>query len=137
MRIKLIDHGCPSEYYPRRAHPNDAGADVYALKNYNILPGTTVSIGLGFGIECPAGYAGFIFIRSKLAAAGLDARLPPVDPGYTGPLHAILYNSGINTYNIKRGDRIGQLVLLPVVTPDFEADFKETRGEGAFGSTGA
>lgn len=66
----------------------------------------------------------------------LTAKLPPLDPGYTGEMHAVIHNGGHEAYHIYRGDRIGQLVVLPVVTPDFVLDLSEARGNGAFGSTG-
>lgn len=137
MKIKLIPYDCPPEYYPKRAHPNDAGADVYALHGGLLYPGETTAIDLGFGIETPPGFAAFIFPRSSLAKAGVDAKLPPVDPGYTGPIHALLYNGGKQIYYYKQGERIGQLVILATATPDFQPDYAETRGDGAFGSTGA
>ena len=126
MQVKLLDYGVPSEMQPKRAHANDVGADVYALKDRIIEVGCSAVIGLGFGLDLPAGFGAFIFPRSSQTAKGVDCKLPPLDPGYTGH----------EAYHIYRGDRIGQLVVLPVVTPDFVLDLGEARGNGAFGSTG-
>lgn len=110
--------------------------DVYALKDRIIEVGCSAVIGLGFGLDLPAGFGAFIFPRSSQTAKGVDCKLPPLDPGYTGEMHAVIHNGGHEAYHIYRGDRIGQLVVLPVVTPDFVLDLGEARGNGAFGSTG-
>lgn len=136
MKIRLIPHGCPNEYTPARAHWNDVGADVYALKDQVIEVGCAAAIPLGFGLELPAGFGAFIFPRSSQAKDGIDCKLPPLDPGYTGEMHALIHNGGHNAYRIHRGDRIGQLVVLPVALPDFVLDLGKPRGNGAFGSTG-
>ena len=136
MKLKYIDYGCPEQYRPCRKHPNDVGADVYAIRDGYINPHQTTTIGLGFGVEIPIGYAGFIFTRSSLAKKGINTLLPPIDPGYTGEIHVMIYNGGYETYSIHEGDRIGQLVIVPAVTPEFVEDLGEERKDGAFGSTG-
>lgn len=136
MIIKVIDHGCPEDLLPCRKHPNDVGADVYALKSFILEPGGTIALGLGFGLELPAGLAAFIFPRSSLAKRGVESYLPPVDPGYTGEAHAILHNDGYDALHFAAGDRVGQLVIFPAITPDFSYDPWQERGDGAFGSTG-
>ena len=135
MKIKLIDHG--GDRVPVRKHYNDAGADVTALKDYMIGIHETVKIPLGFGVEIPDGYVGFIFPRSGLCSRGLTCELPPIDSGYRGEIHAVITNCSDYPVGIKAGDRIGQLVIFPVVLADFVWDLGEERGTGAFGSTGA
>lgn len=136
MKIKLFDRGMYAA--PRRAYMNDAGADVYTPYGLTLAPGTTHAIDLGFGVEIPAGYAGFIFPRSGMARRGIVCQLPPIDPGYTGNVHAIVTNTSTDAFTIPEGTRIGQLVVMPVVVCDFvvPAEDEETRGDGAFGSTG-
>lgn len=136
MKIKLIDHGCPSDMLPVRAHANDVGADVFAIHDAIIETGSTRAFGLGFGLELPAGFGAFIFPRSSMSKNGIECYLPPLDPGYTGEMHAILHNDSYEAYHIHAGDRIGQLVILPVAMPDFVLDIGKERGTGAFGSTG-
>ena len=136
MKIKIIEHGCPADKLPNRAHANDVGADVYALENYTIGIGGTAAIPLGFGLDLPAGFGAFIYPRSSQAKRGIDVKLPPLDPGYTRQMHAIIYNGGRKAYRIQPGDRIGQLVILPCVIPEFVLDMGDARGEGSFGSTG-
>lgn len=134
MKIKLIDFGY--RVAPHRAHENDAGADVFSTVDIVLAPGTTTKIPLGFGLELPDGYAAYIFPRSGLSAKGIVCELPPIDSGYRGEVHAIVSNIGSNHYTISALDRIGQLVVMPVVIADFiDYDIKE-RGAGAFASTG-
>lgn len=134
MKIKIIDFGY--EQSPERAHYNDAGADVFALKNFTINPGESIKVPLGFGLEIPDGYVGFIFPKSGLSSKGLVSELAPIDSGYRGEIHAILTNHTNKNYVINRGQKIGQLVILPLVLGEFSDDLGENRGIGAFGSTG-
>ena len=117
MKIKIIDFGLPENHRPLRSHANDAGADVYMPFDCTLEPGGIAKIPLGFGLEVPDGYAAYVFPRSSLAAKGVVCELPPVDSGY-------------------RGERIGQLIIMPVVIADFVNDLGGKRGAGAFGSTG-
>jgi dUTP pyrophosphatase len=134
MKIKVINFGY--ENLPARAHDNDAGADVYATKVAVIPPHTTIKVPLGFGLELPTGYMACVYPRSGLSAKGIVCELPPIDSGYRGEVHAIVSNLGDEPYFIDSGDRIGQLVVTPVVIADFVTDTGKERGTGAFGSTG-
>ena len=136
MKVKIIDHGC--KHWPRRAHANDVGADVFAMRDQIVEVGCSAAVPLGFGLDLPAGFGAFIFPRSSQAKAGINCALSPLDPGYTGQMHALIQNTGHEAYHIYEGDRIGQLVVLPVLLPDFLSEdmFGDERGDGAFGSTG-
>lgn len=134
MQIKVIDFGY--ENLPYRAHANDAGADVYATKEVLVAPGETYAMPLGFGLELPDGYAGFIFPRSGMSKKGIVCELPPIDSGYRGEIHAIVSNVSNVNYEIKNGDRIGQLVITPVIMASFSTENIKERTDGAFGSTG-
>ena len=136
MKIRLIDYGLKNIHYPLRAHGNDAGADVYLSKSYTLQPGEIAKIPLGFGLEIPDGYAGFVFPRSSMSVKGLVCELPPVDSGYRGEIHAILSNVSNQVQSVKENTRIGQLVIVPVVIADFVLDLGKERGTDAFGSTG-
>lgn len=134
MRIKLLNYGY--EHQPKRAHQNDAGADVYSLEDYTLMPGETRKFRLGFGIILPDGFNAYIIDRSSLAAKGIIQHFAPIDSGYRGEVHAITTNVSNNPFVITKGDRIAQLIVLPTIIADFsEEDIKE-RGTGAFGSTG-
>ena len=133
MKIKLIDFGGSK---PERAHYNDAGADVFAIKTFTINPRATLKVRLGIGLEIPDGYVGFIFPKSGLSSRGLVSQLAPIDSGYRGEIHAILTNNSNGDIMIKKNQKIGQLVILPVVLAEFSENLGEDRGTGAFGSTG-
>lgn len=138
MKIKVIDFGYNK--LPFRAHENDAGADVHVCfhdrDNYWLLPGETVKVPLGMGLILPDGYAAYVFPRSGLASKGIVCELPPIDSGYRGEIHAIVTNCGRADFNIRNGERIGQLVITPVVIADFITEDIKERGTGGFGSTG-
>lgn len=136
MKLKLIDFGVPAEFVPKRAHENDAGADVFSTGEYVIAPNETKKIPLGFGLMLPDGLTGFVFPRSGLSAKGIVCELPPIDSGYRGEIHAIVTNVSNFSYTVHIGDRVGQLVILPVCIPDFTFEDFAERGQGAFGSTG-
>ena len=135
MKIKLIDFGVPESRRPFRPHGNDAGADVYMPYDCTLKPGDVEKVPLGFGIEVPDGYAGYVFPRSSMAAraclraAPCGFRLPRGD-------HAIISNVSSRIQAIKKGARVGQLIITPVVIADFVSGLGEERGTGGFGSTG-
>ena len=122
MKIKLIDF---NGHAPVRAHDNDAGADVFSPHDQTIYPGQVYKLPLGFGLELPDGYAGYIFPRSSLSSKGIVCELPPIDSGYRGEVHAIISNVSNSSY-----------VIMPVILPEFTYEKSAERGAGAFGSTG-
>lgn len=139
MKVKVIDFGY--EKLPMRAHYNDAGADVHACfhngqNTLPIAPHDTVKIPLGLGLCLPDGYAAYVFPRSGLASNGLTCELPPIDSGYRGEIHAIVTNCSDDVHIVNNGDRIGQLVIVPVVIAEFVTEAGKEREIGAFGSTG-
>lgn len=136
MKIKLIGFGVPENWRPFRPHGNDAGADVYMPYDCTLQPGEIAKVPLGFGIEVPDGYAGFVFPRTSMAIKGLVCELPPVDSGYRGEIHAIISNVSNKPQKLSKGTRVGQLVITPVVIADFVTDLGAERGIGGFGSTG-
>ena len=136
MKIRLIDLGVSKEHCPFRPHENDAGADVYVPFDCTLNPGDIIKIPLGFGLEIPDGYAGYVFPRSSLAVKGLVCELPPIDSGYRGEIHAIVSNISNIRQTIKKDTRIGQLVITPVIIADFVLALGTERGADSFGSTG-
>lgn len=136
--IRIIDYGGKM---PSRKHEGDAGADVYALSDYTFGPHETICIPLGFGLEIPKGYAGYVIPRSSMGKKGISAQTIPVDSNYRGEIHAIITNYSSETQTVNAGDRIAQLVIIPClidnmewITPE-EAS-KTDRGANGFGSTG-
>lgn len=138
MKIKVIDYGFKN--LPKRAHYNDAGADVYVCMKepcYYLNPGDTVKIPLGMGLVLPDGFMACVYPRSSLASKGIMCQLPTIDSGYRGEIHAIVHNGSKSGFQINNGDRIGQIVVIPVIMADFVTDLGDERGLDAFGSTGA
>lgn len=121
---------------PRREHFNDSGADVFAANNVVLKAEQVTKVPLGFGVELPNGYDGVIHCKSGLSSKGVLASNAPIDAGYRGEVHAILFNSTKEDIKINQGEKVGQLVVRPVVYVSFEENLDDERGSGAFGSTG-
>lgn len=122
---------------PQRAHDTDVGADVFAADTQVIKARSVGVIGLGFGIKLPKGFMACMYPKSGLTSKGLLSTLPPVDPGYTGEVHAILYNFTDEDITIERGQKVAQMIISRVyIDESIEAKTNESRGQGAFGSTG-
>ncbi|GAB4254875.1 MAG: dUTP diphosphatase [Thermoleophilia bacterium] len=132
----------PRARLPWRAHPGDAGADLHAVEEVVIPPGERRIVSTGIALAIPEGYAGLVHARSGLAFKhGLMVVNAPglIDAGYRGEVRVCLYNSGTEPYAIAPGDRIAQLVVQRVETPEYvsvEALDETRRGSGGFGSTG-
>lgn len=128
---------------PFYAHPGDAGADLVSTEAVRLQPGERALIGTGVRIALPEGFAAFVVPRSGLAAKhGITVVNSPgtVDAGYRGEIRVSLLNTDSNdAYDVAVGDRIAQLIVMPVVQARFEpvAELPESvRGDGGFGSTG-
>ena len=134
MEIKLIDYGAVSR--PQRAHPNDTGMDVFTREAVVIPPHSVRRIPLGFGIEVPACATAFIFPRSGWATQGILPQLSPIDPGYSGEVHAIVLNANPHDFILDANTKVGPLVFLPVHQFDLVAAPDTSRGASGFGSTG-
>ena len=134
MKIKLLNYGYKNA--PLRAHYNDAGADVYSTKDIVLNPHETVKIPLGFGLKLPDGFMACIFPRSSMTSKGIISNIPPVDSGYTGEVHAVITNTTAEQFTIKENDRIGQIVIIPIILTEFTEELGDERGNNGFGSSG-
>jgi dUTP pyrophosphatase len=128
---------------PAFAHPGDAGADLIAAEGVRLGPGERALVGTGVRIALPEGYAAFVMPRSGLAAKhGVTVVNAPgtVDAGYRGEIKVALLNTDrAEAYEVSAGDRIAQLVVLPIPPVRFlpvDELPASVRGEGGFGSTG-
>ena len=148
MKI-MLDEGA---ILPTRAHETDAGLDLYTPVDVYVprsekSPGDafrgvfigSATIDTGVHVEIPKGYVGFIKSKSGLnVKRGLTAE-GVIDCGYTGSIVVKIYNHTPNSYHFDAGDKIAQLVLLPIITPDLEVvdSLEDTeRGSNGFGSSG-
>lgn len=132
-----------AETLPIYAHADDAGADLRAAEAVEIRPGSRALVGTGVSIALPEGYAAFVVPRSGLAAKhGITVLNSPgtVDAGYRGEIKVTLLNTDLSEpFSVGVGDRIAQLVIMPVTRAVFTpvATLPESaRGTGGFGSTG-
>jgi dUTP pyrophosphatase len=130
------------ELLPKRTHGGDAGLDLRSAEDVDLFEGQMVLVSTGVSLAIPAGWFGMVVPRSGLACKhGVTVINSPgiIDADYRGVLHVGLVNHGPEDFEIKRGDRIAQLLVLPV--PDLDLmrvnKLDETeRGAGGFGSTG-
>ena len=136
MKVK-VDPGC---YAPTRAHETDAGLDLRAKESVKIYPHSGAVIGTGVHVELPHGCAGLLVSKSGLNVKHNITSTGLVDEGYTGEIMVKLYNHGDETYAVNAGDKISQLVVIPVryETVDLVDDLNvsSSRGGAGFGSTG-
>ncbi len=128
---------------PHMAYNGDAGVDLRSVERIVLKPQERAMVATGLAIALPEGYAGFILPRSGLAAKhGISIVNAPglIDSNYRGELKVILLNTDPdNSFTIEIGDRIAQLIVMPVPTINFEQVEELTesqRGESGFGSSG-
>ena len=138
--IEVLFHGPAAPAY---AHPGDAGADLVSTEELTLAPGERATVGTGLSIALPDGFAAFVVPRSGLAAKhGITIVNSPgtVDAGYRGEIRVTLLNTDAREpYTVSVGDRIAQLIVMPVTRARFLAVDRlpgSHRGEGGFGSTG-
>jgi dUTP pyrophosphatase len=123
---------------PTRAHKNDAGLDLYAMESGWIFPKCNKTFSTGIHAAIPRGMVGMLTSKSGLMSKGITSR-GTIDSGYTGEIRAVLFNHSWKFVRIRKGQKITQLVIMPIITPvpELVEDLDNTeRGNGGFGSTG-
>lgn len=137
MKMKVVlDEGAKM---PCRAHEADAGYDLFSREDAVIHPNSGGVFDTGVHVAIPVGYVGFIKSKSGLNVKHSIQSEGVIDCGYTGSIHVKLFNHGTQAVEIKEGQKIAQMVILPILTPELvEVDRLEDteRGSGGFGSTG-
>jgi dUTP pyrophosphatase len=133
----------PDAIIPAYAHPSDAGMDVRSVEDLVIPPGKRALVHTGLVMALPPMYEAQVRPRSGLALKhGITVLNTPgtIDAGYRGEVGVILANFGDGDFAVRKGDKIAQLVIAPVVQPDEIVEIEEIdetdRGAGGFGSTG-
>lgn len=132
----ILDNGA---FKPEFAHKTDAGADLRSPVEAVVPAHGSVVIDTGVHVEIPEGYVGMLKSKSGLNVKHDLIGTGTIDSGYSGSIRVKLYNLGDTDYQILRGDKIIQMVILPCVYCEFTQveKFAETeRGTGGFGSTG-
>jgi dUTP pyrophosphatase len=145
IALSFFDHGRGLEL-PRQQTASAAGVDLLAALGISevvtMAPGARAIIPCGFAMALPLGYEAQVRPRSGLAAKhGVTVLNAPgtIDADYRGEVKVILINHGSDPFEIRRGDRIAQMVVAPVSAVTFserETLDETTRGDGGFGSTG-
>lgn len=131
----VVDDGAT---IPCRAHPHDGGLDLYSMKDGWIFPKCRKTFETGIHAAIPRGFVGLLTSKSGLMQKGITSR-GTIDADYTGSIKAVLFNQSWWFKRIKKGQKITQLVLMPIVTPapKVVGSLEKTeRGNGGFGSTG-
>ena len=124
---------------PARAHPSDAGLDLSTVESAEIAPGEGRMLSTGLAFAIPEGFVGMIADRSSMARKGLKVAGGIIDASYRGEVRVVLWNLSRESQSVATGDRVAQMLLVPVSLAVCEdvADLDATvRGEGGFGSSG-
>ncbi len=136
IRIKKLKDGAK---LPTYHHPGDVGMDMYAMETVTVGPGEHYRFWHGFALEFPEGYAGIIMDKGSISKAGLTHMGGVFDAGYRGEYNTLLVNLSSEPYTFEEGDKVSQLVIIPIVIGELEEVevlSDSARGEGKFGSTG-
>ena len=124
---------------PSYGHPGDVGMDMFSMEAVTIPPMGHYRFWHGFALELPEGYGAFVMDKGSISKAGLKTMGGVFDAGYRGEYNSHLVNLSDKPYNVEVGDKVSQLVILPLEIAKLE-EVKElgesSRGEGRFGSTG-
>ena len=135
MKVQVF----PGGITPVRKHENDAGLDLALPADLIIGPRSRAFVNTCVAVELPQGTAGIIKSRSGLNKGGVQCEGGVIDEGYRGTIGLILYNHNDYPFKFRRGDRVAQLLVIPVMYTEVikVSDLSETeRGGGGFGSTG-
>lgn len=125
-------------YMPKREHPTDAGADIRTPKGFTLMAGDSKIVHTGIHIETPENCAAIVKSKSGLYMKNSITTTGVVDEGFTGEVLVKLLNHG-NMIRFEAGDKIAQLLIVPVFYPEFEQVDEISggeRGDDGFGSTG-
>lgn len=132
---------------PTRAHPTDAGIDIFSTEDVFLPPGVTKLVATGVAVQVPYGFVGKIEDRSSMGVKGLRTGAGVIDSGFSGELKIVLHNLnnrdsehlGVRGYWVKKHDKIAQLLLYKVETPavvEVDSLWDSNRGAKGFGSSG-
>jgi dUTP pyrophosphatase len=139
MKTLRIAKTSPDAKAPVRAHHDDAGLDLCALEDAILGPGQGKTVRTGITIELETGFFGMIADRSSMAKKGVKTAGGIVDSGYRGEIQVVLWNLSQEEIRIARGDKMAQLLVLPIALPQVELVESLTqteRGAKGFGSSG-
>ena len=129
----------PLAKFPSRAYAHDIGYDLYATGYYSIPPGKRDIVSTGIKMAIPPGFSGLIWDKSGVAKDGVHVLGGVYDPGFRGEITITMINLGEDIYNIAPGQKVAQILIQPVATPEIietEINDQTERGQGRHGSSG-
>jgi len=124
---------------PRYHHPGDVGMDLYAMETVTMKPGEHYRFWHGFALEFPEGFGAIIMDKGSISKAGFVHTGGVFDAGFRGEYNTLLVNLSDKPYTFEEGDKVSQLVIIPIERVELEETdtlSESARGEGMFGSTG-
>ena len=136
LRVQILRTGAQA---PQRQSPGAAGYDLYACESNSVPPDGWALVDTGIAVAVPQGTYGRVAPRSSLAVRGIQVGAGVVDADYRGSIKVLLFNHGSDSMEVRAGDRIAQLVLERVSTPEVSVVASldgSDRGSAGFGSTG-
>lgn len=136
VKIKRLN---PEAKLPSYAHPGDVGLDLYSLEEVTVPPTGHHRFFNGFALEFPEGYAAIVKDKGGISKAGLHCMGGVFDAGFRGEYNVHLVNLSDKPYTFEKGDKVAQLVIIPVAHAklvEVETLADSSRGTGQFGSTG-
>ena len=137
LKIKKLNQDAK---LPSYAHKGDAGMDIFSCIDETLLPNERKTISTGISIEIPEGYVALIWDKSGLASKqGIKTMAGVCDANYRGEYKIVLLNTSSENFNIKKGDKIAQILIQPIENAEIEEvkELNETeRNDGGFGSSG-
>lgn len=124
---------------PKYAHEDDAGLDVYSIQNLVLKPHYRAVVKTGISMELPKNHVALVWDKSGMASKGIKTMGGVIDAGYRGEYKIVLVNLSSKDFEIKKGQKIAQILIQKVEKPEIEEVKKlkkSSRGGGGFGSTG-
>ena len=137
MKIEVIKYSALdlNEMIKESEYDNDAGVDIRLIEDLTIAPQSTVTVGCGFGLKLPTGVMAQVITRSSISKQNITIGNAPIDASYTGEIHLMVSNNSDKELSFKRGDRLAQLVILPIINFKL-VDSLKLRGQNGLGSSG-
>lgn len=137
LKVKKL---LPHARLPSKAYSGDLGFDLYAAEDCQVPAAGQIAVSTGIAVDMPEGWGGMLKDRSSMALKRIYLSAGVIDNGYRGEIKAVLRNESSEPYIIKAGDKVAQMVPLPVTDWDVQAvsELEEThRNSGGFGSSGS
>ena len=137
MKIEVIKYSALDleDMIKESEYDNDAGVDIRLIEDLAIAPQSTVTVNCGFGLKLPTGVMAQIITRSSISKQNITIGNAPIDASYTGEIHMMVSNNSNKELSFKRGDRLAQLVIIPIITFKL-VDRLKLRGQNGLGSSG-